>query len=183
MDQLLLSPEHQAHLAALAGTRVRQLVWDLNAIYFVGEHSTLKVEALSDRPPAPDAEKFDEAAYIAVEAAAPGEFENEGAEGYWYRVLARDVVIERLELVRAYIGTPGSWLIKPGQSARNGGSISPVDCGVLITTPSGVLPAVQLGHSFGFFHWPETRFFTRDEVQATLNGDYEILPLSEVTAQ
>lgn len=38
-------------LGKLVGTRVRQIVWDLNALYLVGAGEALKVEVLADVPP------------------------------------------------------------------------------------------------------------------------------------
>ncbi|WP_444677956.1 hypothetical protein [Halomonas sp. E19] len=175
---MVLSSAELHLLAGLQGLPVRQLIWDLNAIYFVSNQHTLKLEALADRPPTSDADRYDEASYICVhEPETSGPFSDAGEEGYWYRVLARDIRVDKVELVRSYIGTPGSVLIRPNHRELSSVTVTPADCGALITTELGILPAVQLGHSFGFSHWPELRFYSRGEVKSELDGNYEILQL------
>jgi hypothetical protein len=183
MHDLLVPPEQLAFLARLRGARVRQLVWDLNAIYFVLDDATVKVEAQSDRPPGAVAEEFDEASYLVV-APDPhaGPFYDAGEEEYWYRVVGRDITIEQIEVVRAYVGIPGAFFLAPGQAPPMPATVAPVDCGLLITTAAGVLPAVQLGLSFGFMHWPEQRWYSRAEVEQELAGRYEIFSVPDAAS-
>lgn len=175
---MLLTSDDRNLLGTLLGAHIEQLVWDINAIYFVQRDRTLEVRALEDRPPEPDAGALDEAVYLSVGIASDaGPFHQQGEDGYWYRVVAQDVRIESFEVVRCYVGTPGSWIIPPRDLATTDRTVTPVDCGLLVTTSAGLIPAVQVGQSFGFAQWPEVRPYARADVLAALADDYEILPL------
>jgi hypothetical protein len=67
MTALLLDRERREVLSRLIGTRVRQLVWDANAIYFVAAPTAVKVEAVTARPASPEPDEWDEAACLDVE--------------------------------------------------------------------------------------------------------------------
>src|SRR5690349_20864487 len=99
MYSLLLPSDQRTLLRGLLGCRVRQLVWDLNAVYFVGAPEatqTVKLECAADRPPASDAAEYDEAVYLVAELAPDaGPFHRDGEAGYWYRVVAEEARIER----------------------------------------------------------------------------------------
>ncbi len=52
------------------------------------------------------------------------------------------------------------------------------DCGILATVGSLVLPAVQLGNSFGFAGWwPNVRLYSREEALSILGEPYELFAL------
>lgn len=177
MDLLLTSPA-RAQLANLVGTRVRQLVWDLNAIYLVGASGALKVEAETRTPSSPDPSEFDEAACLAVGPETDGlVFRDAGEEGHWYRVVAADVLVERVEVVRTGLAMPGERVWALTAPAPPGSTVTPCDCGILITTPAGVLPAVQTENAYGFMNWPEVRLYERAEVERSLGDRYQILAL------
>ncbi len=174
---LLSAAEHRL-LVSLQGTPVAQLVWDINAIYVVESDRTVKVSAIADRPSAADADTYDEATFIGVSIDRNSRtFHSQGEPGRWYQVVAESSRIVQIEIVRSYIGTPGSWLVPPAERETTAKTVTPVDCGILITTPEGVLPAVQLGHSYGFAVWPEVRLYTREEVLTSLADKYEVRPV------
>lgn len=165
-------------LAKVVGTRVRQIVWDLNALYLVGAGDALKVEVLADAPPAEvRTDEYDELAYVHVEIVVPPpSFRSEGEEGYWYKVVAIEEEIRVIEVVRTTVCYPGGTIRRPGQSS-GGQCCVTADVGVVVTLSHGVIPAVARDNSFGFATWPEVRVYQREEVGDLLREKYELRPL------
>jgi len=178
ISDLLLSSTDRAHLVRLVGSRVRQLVWDINAIYFVGDNGVLNVTADIRTPPSPTPHVFDEAACLTVGTETQARrFRDEGEYGYVYRVVATDVLVERVEIVRTGIVMPGEEVWALTAPAPPDSIVTPCDCGILITTPFGVLPAVQTENVYGFMNWVELRLYERAEVALVLGEHYEIITL------
>lgn len=176
MDALTLSSEETERLMALLNLTVRQVVWDINAVYLVAHTGTTKFETVVRRPESPQPGEYDEAATIAVESLVKSPtFCNVGEEGFWYKVVAQDVVINHIEVVRTAVRMPGETLVAPHSRQEEGTAINACDCGVLVTTSAGVLPAVQVNNAFGFHNWPEVRMYKRDEIARVLDARYQIL--------
>lgn len=87
------------------------------------------------------------------------------------------MLVERVEVVRTGIAMPGERVWAVSAAAAPGSIVTPCDCGILITTPAGVLPAVQTENAYGFMNWPEVRLYERAEVERLLGDCYEISAL------
>jgi hypothetical protein len=178
MSDLLLGAEDRDRLLALVGRNIDQLVWDLNAIYFVTAPRTVKLEADVRIPPSPEASEYAEAACLRVDDDnEPHPFQRTGKHDYWYRIVAEHVKIINFELVRTGILMPAETVWALDRQPPDRGVLSPCDCGVLITTSQGVLPAVQRRNAFGFMNWPAVRLYDRAEALRLLDDSYNILPL------
>jgi hypothetical protein len=169
-----LAPEEESALLHQVGKAPVQLVWDLNAVFFVGVAGTLTVETFADCPTEVASDEFDEVVFIRVSDDARGfRFCNEGEDGYWYRVVANNSPILSIEVARTCTTFPSGDTVSPASAECCGRSVL-TDAGIIITLAEGIVPAVQLGTSFGYAVWPEPRLYSRDEVMETLGADFEI---------
>jgi hypothetical protein len=174
-SKLLLSPDERELLSSLIGRTARQIVWDINAIYVVFEATTFKIEAVVETPESLHPTDYDEACVIRV--LREGEnftFSDEGEEGHWYSVIARNEQILDIEIARAIVLIPSEDVVPPGAEVPPDQTANACHCGVAITLRSGILPAIQLNNTRGFTSWPEVRLYSREELLARLGADYRL---------
>lgn len=167
-----LSDIEVSQLRKIIGTECAQLVWDLHAVYFVQHPTVTAVEAVADSPISAD--PMGEVMHVRVAAVSPApRFVKAGEPGFWYKVLAERVRIESIDVVRTAVTLPAETIAHPS-SAPRGAFIA--DCGVLVRTPLGVLPAVQMEDIFGFYNWSSEppRWYTDEEVRQNLGPSYEV---------
>lgn len=185
MKIFTLAPTAIEMLRDLCGRVVEQVVWDINAVYFVEQHNALKVEAQAERPESPAPDESDELLCLTAERLeqAP-RFYSGGEEGFWYKVLGENVRILGIDLVRTSILFPSETLAHPSAWEENPQiGVNIVDCGLLVHMEEGILPAVQRQNSFGFHSWPEIRLYKSSEVEAVLGPDYQVIPLCRSEVQ
>jgi len=94
-----LDPHSLQILKALIGTRVDQIVWDINAVYLVEPTRTTKIEA-DNAIPEWSGRGTAEVFPITVRVLQRMQFAPEGESRKIYRVMAENVVISNVELVR-----------------------------------------------------------------------------------
>jgi hypothetical protein len=165
-------------LGRLIGTRVRQIVWDLNALYIVGAEEALKVEVLADAPPIEvRTDQYEELVYVDLETIVPPpSFRNDGEEGYWYKVVAIDEEIRGVEVARTMVCYPSGTTRRPDRFLADERGVT-ADVGVLVTLSRGIVPAVVCENSFGFATWPEVRVYQREELAELLREKYVLRAL------
>jgi len=176
MPDFTLAPAHEALLGRLVGMRVQQIVWDVNALYVVLSGLAVKIEVFGDWPgPSVSSDKYDELVFVRPSRIAPSPiFMSTGEEGLWYKVVAQNTNICRVEVARTTVVFPGGQIVNPKMDAR--GVLA--DVGVIFTLESGVVPAVLLENSFGFATWPEIRCFERSEALSILGDAYQLRSLT-----
>lgn len=175
--EFTLTPAEEKILGRLVGKRVRQLVWDLNAVYFVTDGDVLKVETLADHPGHVSSDRYDEVMFIRVGVdERPPQFEDDGEAGHWYKVVARESQILNIEVARTAVVYPASVPRHPDSVAADERRVF-ADAGILVTLADGVLPGILLSNSFGFATWPEVRLYTRDEALQWLRNDFALRQL------
>lgn len=175
----ILTAADEHLLGRLVGTLVRQIVWDLNALYLVGTEEAVKVEVLADVPPAEvRTDEYDELVYVRPGTVMPTPtFRNDGEEGYWYNVIAIDERIRAIEVARTMVCYPSGTIRHPGRFSTDQRVVT-ADVGVVVTLSQGVVPAVVRDNSFGFAALPEIRIYRREELAELLRDKYELRSLA-----
>ena len=165
-------------LQRLVGKTIDQLVWDLNAVYFVAGKSTIKVETAAAAPI--DGKPNAEVMYITVENERSRwrRFRVGGQRGYWYKVLATNKRIDNIELARTTVRLPSEVPQFPEIPVPQGEQAFVADAGILVSVEGAVVPAIQLHNWFGYSMWAEPRLFTRDEALAELDNCYHLVPVA-----
>ena len=173
-----LNPQSIRSLKRLVGARADQLVWDLNAVYVVGPTSTTKIEATSVTPASPEPHPYDEIFPIAVTVSqeAPT-FHREGEVGFAYRVLAENVYVTAIEVVRVAVVFPEETEVSASLITLGTQGSNVVDCGVFIHTPVGVLAAFQRHPGFGFGSKAPIKLLESAAAKALLPSAYELVQI------
>lgn len=168
MRDFTLTSSHETLLGQLVGRHVRQIVWDLNALYVIRDRSALKVEVFADWPGSDvTADNHEEIVFIRPWQITPAPvFRATGEEGYWYTVVAEEADILGVEIVRMTVVFPSGRSVNCSVGTKS----VIADVGVILTLREGVVPAVLLGNSFGFATWPEIRIYRREEVMQILGN-------------
>lgn len=172
----ILSTEQRDILRNVVGSTCDQIVWDINAVYFVARDIATKVEAVSDAPLEDD--RTEEVLHLSVEVVRPApSFSQPTEDGHWYQVIGRNLRVDRIELVRTAVILPGESITAPATAPP---SAFVADCGVLVHTSRGILPAVQLENSFGFHNWGNEapRCCSATDVMNQIGGAYERVALA-----
>jgi hypothetical protein len=170
MSSFTLNSHQRSLLLTLVGKRA-QLVWDINAIYVVSHTRTVKIEALTDIPVAGT---WTDVAYLAVSEEPLRSFEAPTPEPFAYTIVADNALINSVSLVRTTVLVPQETIQHPAEPVPSDAHAFATDCGVLITTPEGILPAVQFQNSFGFSFVLEQRLYSAPEVEDLLERHYLI---------
>lgn len=173
--EFILTADDERVLGTLIGACVRQIVWDLNALYLVVAENALKVEVVAEVPPVEvRTDQYDEVVYVQLKLVMPAPtFRDEGEEGFWYKVVACREEIRAVEIARTTVWYRGT-IRPPGPVAGGDERCVIADVGVVITLSSGVIPAVVRDNSFGFATWPEIRIYSREELPELLGSNYEL---------
>ncbi len=179
MSSFTLSEQERSCLLSLLGMRTR-LVWDINAVYLVAPLGTVKVEAVTD---VPVAGTWVDVAYLHVSTGqVRDDFPAPAPPPFAYDVIDGDALVEAISIVRTTVLVPDDRIQSPLDPVPPGAQAFATDCGALIATPRGILPAVQFRNTFGFCFLAEHRFYQDSEVDALLGNDYEIEPLGKSAA-
>jgi len=180
MNDTILSKEELNLLASLVHAPIRQLVWDLDAIYFIQASRTIRVESFDGVPATPNPVRNVEAVALRVsEIEETPVFRSAGEDGHYYVVVDTNTRIESIAVVRTALCMPTEQIVHPRRGCI-GGTLTLCDCGILIATARGFVPAVQRDNSFGFHLWGAPRLFSREEVEVELETDYETRALTSL---
>jgi hypothetical protein len=169
----ILSPTELQILQSITVETPRQVVWDINALYFVYAAYAIKVEA-DGEVPHPE-HRDEEVVCLRVEKLdPPPHFAPLGEPEHWYRVMCENTPVDRLELVQAAVEIPGERVVP-----RTGGGAFPADVGLFVYTGLGVIPAVQLENVFGFHNWiGAPKWFPPEQALSTLPSEYSLVVLA-----
>lgn len=171
-----LSGKQLNMLRSVVGVVCDQIVWDINAVYFVFAGGATKVGAVAAAPLKHD--PTEEVMHLSVERVQPAPtFVVHAEEGFWYRVLGSGLRVEHIELVRTAVILPGETITAPATAPS---SAFIADCGVLVHTAAGILPAVQMDASYGFHNWSreQPRWHSKEEVLGQLGEAYEFVAVA-----
>jgi hypothetical protein len=176
MTSFLLQDQELDFLRDLGGQTIRQLVWDINAVYVCGVRDVIKIEAQADCPLG-DASSG-EVVYLSVGRDESGHvFEQPTPAPFAYALVASETSIDWVALVRTTVLLPSEVTRSPKSRVPTSEATFQTDCGVLLGTARGVLPAVQFGNSFGFMYLPGKRLYSPSEVEMLIGSEYEVIAL------
>lgn len=165
-------------LRSLIGQIADQIVWDINAIYVLNNAGGIKIEALSVGPVSPESDSFDEVFPVTVQSLnEPMHFLPQGEPGYAYRVLAANERITAVDIVRTCIRFPSEEIMPPSNFNDAEVGMNLVDCGVIIHTSAGALPAVQFHPAFGFGIEAPCGLMRAEQAMSLPYG-YDVIPLA-----
>ncbi len=179
MKSFLLSAEEVRILQSLVSIQVSQIVWDLDAFYFVLTDKIIKVEIEVAVPESEEPYEYDEVFYIEVKEINENTvFCSTGEEGFWYKVIKENETVLKIKLVRTIIKFPEETLINPDLADWNAPSLNFVNCGLLFYVKDGVVPAVVFENSFGFDNCDKIEIYQEEEIIEELGEKYQIIDIS-----
>lgn len=180
MKSFILGEGEIKILQSLINIQISQIVWDIDAFYFVLTDKIIKVEIEVAVPESVEPHEYDEVFYISVkEANKNTAFHSLGEEGFWYKVIKENEIISNIKLVRTIVQFPEEILTKPELAENNTQGMNYVTCGLLFYVNDGVIPAIMFENSFGFDNCNKIDVYQEDKILSELSENYQVIDISK----
>lgn len=170
-------------LTEIANNRAVSIIWDINAFYFNTDGATYKLECCDAHPNGSDYQ-YDELFFCRLSRLPKRmRFEEEKID-YWYKIVAYNAKILRIEVVETIQLFPGDKLLGEYELPVSTGGLNRLCLGLLITTEAGVIPAILRPSNYGFTWLEKYNFYERSEVEEILANDirkYQLLKMGSTS--